>query len=54
MSDIEIARNASVKTISQIANSLNIPNYAIVPFGHDKAKLSLDWLENQPCRDIQN
>ena len=51
MSDIEIARNASVKTISQIANSLNIPNYAIVPFGHDKAKLSLEWLENQPCRD---
>ena len=51
MSDIEIARNASVKPISQIANSLNIPNYAIVPFGHDKAKLSLEWLENQPYRD---
>ncbi len=51
MSDIDIARNAIVKPISEIASSLNIPDHALVPLGHDKAKIGLDWLEQQPTRD---
>ena len=51
MSDIDIARNAIVKPISEIANSLNIPDNALVPLGHDKAKIGLEWLEQQPKRD---
>ncbi len=51
MSDIDIARNTIVKPISEIANSLNIPENALVPFGRDKAKIGLEWLEQQPKRD---
>ncbi|MBT5574409.1 MAG: formate--tetrahydrofolate ligase [Alphaproteobacteria bacterium] len=51
MSDIEIARNATIKPISEIAERLNIPNQAMIPFGHDKAKINLDWLEKQPAKD---
>jgi formate--tetrahydrofolate ligase len=51
MSDIEIARNAKVKPISEIGQKLDIPNKAMIPFGHDKAKISLDWLDQQPSRD---
>lgn len=51
MSDIEIARNAAVKPISEIGQKLDIPNKAMIPFGHDKAKISLDWLDQQPSRD---
>jgi formate--tetrahydrofolate ligase len=51
MSDIEIARNAAVKPISEIGQKLDIPNNAMIPFGHDKAKISLDWLDQQPLRD---
>ena len=43
MSDIEIARNATLKPISEIADSLNIPSKVVTPFGHDKAKLNLEW-----------
>ncbi|MCH1429070.1 MAG: formate--tetrahydrofolate ligase [Alphaproteobacteria bacterium] len=51
MSDIEIARNAAVKPISEIGQKLDIPNNAMIPFGHDKAKISLDWLDQQPLRN---
>ena len=51
MSDIEIARNATVKPISEIGQKLDIPNNAMIPFDHDKAKISLDWLDQQPLRD---
>ena len=51
MSDIEIARNATVKPISEIGQKLDIPNNAMIPFGHDKAKISLDWLDQQLLRD---
>ena len=50
MSDIKIARNAKVKPISEISSGLNIPNQAMIPVGHDKAKLSLEWLDKQPTR----
>lgn len=44
MSDIEIARAAAIKPISEIADRLSIPNDALVPFGHTKAKVSLDYI----------
>ena len=51
MSDIQIARNTPVKPISEIGRKLNIPREAMIPFGHDKSKLSLEWLDQQPARD---
>ena len=46
-SDIEIARNANIKPILDIGAKLNIPNEAMSPFGHYKAKLSSNWLDSQ-------
>ncbi len=44
-SDIEIARAATLKPITEIADKLGIPNDALIPFGHDKAKISSDFIE---------
>ncbi len=46
MSDIEIAQQAPIKPISEIAARLNIPDQALVPFGHTKAKVSLDFIKS--------
>ena len=43
-SDIEIARAASLKPITEIAEKLGIPGDAMIPFGHDKAKISADFI----------
>ena len=43
-SDIEIAQKANIKKISEIANSAGIPEDCIIPYGHDKAKVSLSFL----------
>ena len=48
MSDIEIARAATGKPILEIGDRLNIPAEALKPFGHDKAKVDLAWIESQP------
>ena len=45
LSDIEIAQNAKIEKISNIASKLNIPEECLVPYGHDKAKISLDYIE---------
>jgi len=45
-SDIEIARAANVRPIGEIAAKLDIPADAISPFGHTKAKVSLEFLES--------
>ena len=39
MSDIEIARNATTKPITEIAARLGIPDNAIIPYGRIKAKI---------------
>lgn len=39
MSDIEIARNASTKPITEIAAGLGIPDSALIPYGRVKAKI---------------
>ena len=46
MSDIEIAQNAPIKPISEIAARLDIPDDALAPFGHTKAKVSLEFIES--------
>ena len=51
MSDIEIARNATLKPISEIEDSLNIQSKELMPLGYDKAKLNLEWLDEQPKKD---
>ena len=44
-SDIEIARNARMKTILEVGESLNIPNDALIQYGPHKAKLSFDHIK---------
>ena len=44
-SDIEIAQAATLKPIQEIANKLGIPNDALIPYGHDKAKISAEFLK---------
>ena len=43
-SDIEIAQAADVRPIQEIAAKLKIPNEALIPYGHDKAKISADFI----------
>ena len=45
-SDIEIARAANVKPISKIAARLGIPKKELIPYGHDKAKVSLRFIDS--------
>ncbi len=44
-SDIEIARGARMRPIVEVAERLGIPDEALVPFGHHKAKVSFDFIE---------
>jgi len=48
--DIEIAQAATLRPISEIAAILGIPDEALEPYGHTKAKVRLDWLLQQPVR----
>jgi len=45
-SDIEIAREAKKKPIQDIGARLDIPPEHLLPFGHDKAKVSSDFLKS--------
>lgn len=45
LSDIEIAQNAQMKDITEIASSLGIDAKGIEPYGHYKAKISNETLE---------
>ncbi|MCY4293128.1 MAG: formate--tetrahydrofolate ligase [Roseovarius sp.] len=46
MSDIEIARQAKKKPIQEIGNRLNIPSGELLPYGHDKAKVSRKYIDS--------
>lgn len=46
--DIEIAQNAHLERIGHIAARAGIPDDALEPYGHYKAKVSLDWLDGLP------
>ena len=41
--DIEIARQAKMKPIGEIATRLGIPEEALEPYGRTKAKIAMDW-----------
>jgi formate--tetrahydrofolate ligase len=43
-SDIEIAREAKMRPITEVAAKLGIPADAIIPYGTTKAKLSFDFI----------
>ena len=49
-SDIEIARAATKLPIQQIGDKLGIPSQDLLPFGHDKAKVSADFIAAQADR----
>ena len=46
-SDIEIAREAKMLPIQQIGAKLDIPEKDLLPFGHDKAKISAEFIKAQ-------
>ncbi len=48
--DIQIAREANKKPIQEIGAKLGIPSDDLLPFGHDKAKLSAAFIKAQADR----
>ncbi len=50
MSDIEIARAANKRPIQEIGARLGIPTEHLIPFGHDKAKVSAEFTRAQAER----
>ena len=49
-SDIEIAREADMAPIQEIGAKLDIPEKDLLPFGHDKAKISAEFIKAQRSR----
>ena len=49
-SDIEIAREAKKKPIQQIGAALGIGSEHLLPFGHDKAKVSAEFIKSLESR----
>jgi formate--tetrahydrofolate ligase len=45
-SDIEIAREAQKKPIQEIGAKLDIPSEHLLPYGHDKAKISQEFINS--------
>jgi formate--tetrahydrofolate ligase len=50
-SDIEIAQAAKVLPIQEIGAKLGITEEALIPYGHDKAKISYDFINANADRD---
>ena len=46
LSDIEIAQQAKMRRATELAAKLGIPEDAIEPYGHYKAKVSLDYVDS--------
>ncbi|MCA0276625.1 MAG: formate--tetrahydrofolate ligase [Proteobacteria bacterium] len=44
--DIQIARGAKKKPIQEIGAKIGIPNEHLLPYGHDKAKISAEFIAN--------
>lgn len=51
MQDIDIARAATTQPIQEIGRRLSVPDTALKPYGHDKAKIDLAWLNALPERE---
>jgi formate--tetrahydrofolate ligase len=45
-SDIDIAQKAKLKRINEVAASLGIPDDQLEPYGHYKAKISLEYVDS--------
>ena len=45
-SDIEIAREAKMKPIIEVGKALGIPEKDLIPYGHTKAKVHLDYIDS--------
>ncbi|MEM9765169.1 MAG: formate--tetrahydrofolate ligase, partial [Pseudomonadota bacterium] len=54
MSDIEIARKANKKPIQEIGAKLGIPSEHLLPYGHDKAKVSAEFIDSLKDRPDGN
>ena len=50
-SDIEIAREANKKPIQEIGDTLGIPSEHLLPYGHDKAKISQEYINSVQGND---
>ena len=50
-SDIEIARDAQKRPIQEIGSKLGIPSEYLLPYGHDKAKVSQDFINSVQKND---
>jgi len=50
-SDIDIARSATLRPMEDIAAKIGIPEEALVPYGRDKAKVSLDFVSGLDGRE---
>ena len=51
MSDIEIARAAKKRPIQEIGDKIGIPTEHLLPYGHDKAKVSQDYINSVKGND---
>ncbi len=54
MSDIEIARKANKKPIQEIGAKIGIGSDDLLPYGHDKAKVSADFIASKANDDDGN
>ncbi len=45
-SDIEIAQSANILPIQEIGAKLGIPAESLIPYGHDKAKISAEFIQS--------
>jgi formate--tetrahydrofolate ligase len=45
-SDIEVARQAKMKPIREVAQKLGIAEEHLIPYGHTKAKISMDFVKS--------
>ncbi|MCH2165221.1 MAG: formate--tetrahydrofolate ligase, partial [Marinovum sp.] len=50
-SDIEIAREAVKQPIQEIGDGLGIPTEHLLPYGHDKAKVSQEFINSTKSRE---
>ncbi|MEM6588802.1 MAG: formate--tetrahydrofolate ligase [Pseudomonadota bacterium] len=50
-SDIEIAREANKQPIQEVGDKLGIPTEHLLPYGHDKAKISQDYINSVQGND---
>jgi formate--tetrahydrofolate ligase len=50
LSDIEIAQRAKMLRVTKVAEKLGIPEQHLVPYGHYKAKVALDYVDSLKSR----